>query len=205
MNQRTLVQVIAAVVVMVFTIGIWSMGGTVNAEWLRFYSIAVLVALAVLTLWERYIWRLPISQKIGSVPRDISGTWKGTLTSFWKNPETGQSPSPKTVYLVVRQTAVMVSIVLLTDESKSKSSLAKITVNDVFTSLTYMYLNRPDSRFEYKSRMHHGSTSLDISGQPPTRLRGRYWTDRDSRGELDFKEHRNHLIEDFDEGQNLFT
>lgn len=205
MSQRTLVQVIAAVVVLVFTVGIWSTGGTVDVRWLRFYSVAVLVALAVLALWERYIWRFPIFQKIGGVPRDISGTWKGTLTSFWKNPKTGQSPPPKTVYLVVRQTVATVSIVLLTDESRSKSSLAKITIDDAFTSLTYMYLNRPDSKFEHRSRMHHGSTSLDISGQPPTRLRGRYWTDRNSRGELDFKERQDRLIEDFDEGQNLFA
>ena len=67
-----------------------------------------------------------------------------------------------------------------------------------------MYLNRPDSSVEHRSRMHHGSASLDITGAPATRLRGRYWTDRDSEGELDFRERNRMLADDYDEADALF-
>jgi hypothetical protein len=79
-----------------------------------------------------------------------------------------------------------------------------VTSADGASSLDYMYLNRPHSSVEHRSRMHHGSTSLDITGCPATRLRGRYWTDRDTKGELDFAERRSKTSDDFDEARALF-
>lgn len=52
--------------------------------------------------------------------------------------------------------------------------------------------------------MHHGSASLDITGCPATRLHGRYWTDRDTKGELDFKERRKQTADDYEEAIALF-
>jgi hypothetical protein len=204
MRQRTLVQVVAAVVVIVFAVGIWSTGGHVDLGWLRYFSAAVFLATALLLLWDRVIWKLSPIQRMRGAPRDLSGTWKGTLTSFWEDPSTGKPPTPKPAYLVVRQTASAVSAILLTDESRSVSSLGTVGGGDGLASLDYMYLNRPDSRVENRSRMHHGSTSLDITGIPATRLKGRYWTDRDSKGELEFVEHRQRAAEDYEEASRLF-
>src|SRR5690606_23975887 len=144
---------IAAIVVIVFAIGIWSTGDAVNPAWLRFFSLAVLVATAALGIWDRWLWGLSIAQRLPNVPRDLRGTWRGTLTSFWEDPETRRRPSPKTAFLVIRQTASQTSVVLLTDESSSKSSLATVMDDGVGASLAYMYLNRPDSRVEHRSRM----------------------------------------------------
>jgi hypothetical protein len=204
MKQHTFVQVVAAVVVVVFAIGIWSSGGQVDLGWLRFFSAAVFVATALLLLWDRAIWKLSPVQRVRGAPRDLSGTWKGTLISFWEEPSTGKPPAPKPAYLVVRQTASTVSVILLTDESRSVSSLGIVAGRDGIASLDYMYLNRPDSRVEHRSRIHHGSTSLDITGVPATRLKGRYWTDRDSKGELDFVQRRKQAAEDFDEAAHIF-
>jgi hypothetical protein len=204
MKQRTLIQVIAAVVVVVFGVGIWATGGAVHAGWLRFYAAAVLVAGVILALWDRVLWKLPPVQRTRGVPRDVNGTWEGTLTSFWIDPETGKSPDPKPAYLVVRQTGSALSVALLTDESRSRSSYAVISTADDATALDYMYLNRPDSRVEHRSRMHHGSASLDVTGCPATRLRGRYWTDRDSKGELDFTKRRNAKADDYETARALF-
>jgi hypothetical protein len=205
MITRPVIQVVAGIVVIVFALGILLTGGTVQAEWLRFYSIAVLVAVSAMALWERFLWHTSLAQQLPFVPRDLRGTWRGTLESFWKDPNTGQSPPPKTAYLVVRQTFGNIRIVLLTNESRSVSSLSRVTEDDSTASLDYMYLNRPDSRLEHRSRMHHGSTSLDITGRPPTRLRGRYWTNRDTRGELDFAARRSPLAEDYAQAEALFA
>lgn len=204
MKRAFIVRLVAGIVITVFVVGTWVTSRKIDLGWLKYFSIAVLVATVALTLWDSWLWRLPPIQRLPSVTRCVRGTWKGTLTSFWIDPNTGRSPAPKTVYLVVRQTATLVSVTLVTDESRSTSTLGAVSIVDGGSALTYLYLNRPDMRFEHRSRMHHGSTVLDITGSPATRLRGRYWTDRDSKGELDFQEHVSKLAEDFDTAMRLF-
>lgn len=204
MSQRILVQVVAAIVVTVFAAGIWFTGETPNPQWLRFYSVAVFIAVSFLTMWDYWIWHLPFVQNLPKVPRDLRGTWKGTLESFWIDPSTGLTPPIKNAYLVIKQSASTISVVMLTNESRSKSSLASISDDGVSASLDYMYLNRPDSRFEPQSSMHHGSTSLNIVGRPAIRLRGRYWTSRDSKGELVFEQRTVQLADDFLQAETFF-
>lgn len=204
MKQNITIRVIAAIVLLVFVVGTWVQSGQLNFGWLKFFSAAVLVATIVLTLWDLWLWKLGPAQLVPGVPRYIHGTWQGVLTTFWVDPVTGQRPAPKTVYLVVRQTATLVSVKLLTNESRSASSLAAVTAIDGTSELTYLYLNRPDARFEDRSRMHHGSTALVLSGQPVKRMKGRYWTDRDTKGELDFTARNKKLVDDFEEAEALF-
>jgi hypothetical protein len=52
--------------------------------------------------------------------------------------------------------------------------------------------------------MHHGSASLDIIGRPASRLEGRYWTDRDTKGELEFVERRHQMVEGYQEAEAIF-
>jgi len=204
MKRRRLVQSIAVVVLAVFAIGIWANGDELNADWLRFFSVAVLAGTAALGMWDRWLWRVDLAQRVKGVPRNLGGTWKGTLTSFWIDPTTGEAPPEKPAFLVVRQTASEVSVILLTDESRSDSSLAVVRGPEGAISLDYMYLNRPDSRHEHRSRIHHGSASLDVTGRPVTRLKGRYWTDRGSQGELGFIARSARTADDYDEARGFF-
>jgi hypothetical protein len=135
--KRTItIRVVASVVVVVFAAGAWLTDGQLDLGWVRFFSAAVLAATLVLGLWDLWLWRLSLTQRAPGVPRCIRGTWQGTLTSFWVNPTTGKSPPPKTVYLVVHQTATLVSVKLLTDESRSTSTLANVSAVDGTTVLT---------------------------------------------------------------------
>jgi hypothetical protein len=191
MKQSVIVRFVVGTVIAVFVAGTWITSRTVDLGWLKYFSTAVLIASVGLAIWDAWLWRLPLVQRLPGVVRCVRGTWKGTLTSFWVDPSTGQSPAPKTVYLIVRQTASLVSVRLVTDESQSASTMGTVTTSDGTSVLAYMYLNKPDMRVESRSRMHHGSTVLDISGLPANHLKGRYWTDRDSKGELDFFERSN--------------
>jgi hypothetical protein len=203
--NRLAVQAVAGIVVAVFAGGIWISGDTVQPGWLRFFSAAVLAATWFLVLFERYLWRLPPVQKIPNVPRSLRGTWRGTLSSLWIDPATGRSPEPKTVYLVVRQTASTAQVKLLTNETTSQSTLASVSDVNGSASLDYLYLDRPKASVRHRSPIHHGSGSLSVSGRPATRLHGQYWTDRDSRGEVDFVERRQELADDFEAAQELFA
>lgn len=199
-----LIQVVATVVVLVFAVGILLSGDQIKTSWLAYYSYAVTVATVLFTLWNKWIWRWGWAQKLPRVPRSIRGTWKGVLRSTWVNPENGLSPPPKPVYLVVRQSATTISAVLLTDESSSRSTMASLAEDDIGASLSYIYLNRPRVRVEHRSRMHNGSAFLDISGRPAVRMQGRYWTDRDTRGELLFEQWHSAIADDFEEAARLF-
>lgn len=204
MRQAITIRAIVAVVIAVFVVGAWLTSGQLDFGWLRFFSVAVLLAGIVLSAWDVWLWRLAPAQRIPGVPRCIRGTWKGTLSTLWVDPVKGNRPQPKSVYLVVRQTATLVSVKLLTDESTSVSSLAAVTEADGSYALQYLYFNRPEVRFRERSPMHHGSVVLDVSGCPARRLNGHYWTDRDSKGAFDFIERSRKLADDFTEAAELF-
>lgn len=204
MKYKLTTQVIAFIVVAVFAVGIWAKGDTPNTEWLRFFSLAVFLATLFLNIWEWFGWRIGLLQRLPVVPRNIRGTWEGTLTSTWEDPETGGRIAPKTVYLIVRQTASTVSVVLFTDEAKSYSTLGRVRVKTDIPALEYLYEGRPDSRVEDRSRAHRGTAELDIIGRPSTRLKGRYWTDRNTRGELIFSSRDKHFADDYESAVDLF-
>jgi hypothetical protein len=205
MRNKLYIQVVAAVVVTVFAVGIWSTGDVPKIGWLRFFSLGVWIAFAVLLAWDKVIWHFPWIQKLKAVPRDIRGTWKGSLNSQWIDEATGRPPEEKDVFLVVRQDASTVSVVLLTDQSRSCSSLAEVVEDRTAAMLHYLYLNRPQSRVENRSRIHPGAASLDLIGRPVTRLSGHYWTDRNSRGELEFSEKQIAYVDGFVEAKKLFA
>jgi hypothetical protein len=205
MQRQRVVQVVAAVVVVVFALGIWMSGDRAKASWLRYYSAAVLVATLALGAWEQWVWRARFVQRFASVPRSLNGTWRGTLESYWQDPATNQRPAPIVVYLVVRQTASRSSVRLLTSESASASTIARLSDVQGEAVLAYMYVNTPELRVEHRSRAHNGSAFLRVTGRPATRLRGRYWTDRDSRGEMVFEDRVLHHAEDFRDAASLFS
>jgi len=205
MQNRTFIQVVAAIVVAVYALGLWFSGVAVEAEWLRFYSLAVLVAAGGVFIWDKWAWRWSAFTKVGTVPPRLRGTWRGTLTSLWENPCSGAPPDPKPAYLVIRQTASTISARLFTDEGSSVSTIAKLRDEYGTCIFEYLYVNSPHPRFTDGSPMHHGSTMLTVSGEPPNRLSGRYWTDRYSRGELDFDAHTDDIADDFESAEKLFS
>jgi hypothetical protein len=204
MKRTILIRVVAAVVLIVFSVGTWIKSGQLNVGWLQFFSACVFIATMIISLWDIWLWRIPLVQRIPGVPRSVRGTWQGTLSSFWVDPGTNRRISPKPAYLVVRQSYSLVSVTLLTDESKSTSSLASVSMQDHTAVLAYLYVNRPRPSVEDHSRMHHGSTVLDIVGTPAIRLEGRYWTDRESRGELLFSARVKSMADDYAQAGSLF-
>ncbi len=204
MTRKQIIQIVAGIVVIVFVVETWLKNRQFDLGWLKYYSTAVFLAGLALAAWDSILWRIDIVQRIPGVPRCIRGTWRGTLTSFWIDPSTGIRPTPKTIYLVVRQNFSVVSVKLFTDQSQSSSTMAEIHDLDGSLTLVYLYLNRPEIAVESHSRMHHGSAALDISGSPASRMRGRYWTDRDTKGELEFRDKHPRLADDYANAAGLF-
>jgi hypothetical protein len=201
-NRPAALQGLGALVVVGFAAGIWSTAE--SPIWLRGYSAAIIVAFLVFALWEYWLWRLPLMQRMPGVPQCIEGTWAGTLTSLWTDPATDRRPEVKRIFLVARQTASRVTVELLTEESKSRSTIGRLSKDELGLSLSYVYSNRPESRVAHRSTLHNGFAFVEIFGSPATRMRGRYWTDRYTRGELELPERRTRAARSFQDATELF-
>lgn len=204
MNRSIVVKVTAVIVIAIFAVSSWATSGKLDLGWLRYFSGAVLISTGLLTAYDLWLWRLPPIQRIPGVPRNLRGTWKGAITSMWVDPTTDQPIDPVDAYLVVRQTSTDVSVRLVTKESSSSSTLARVAQPDGVVVLDYLYLNRPRESVRHRSEMHHGSVALEVSGTPAHRLAGRYWTDRDTKGELQFEARRTKIVDDFRDAVTLF-
>lgn len=159
MNAKIAMRLGAALLVALFAIGSWITSGALNLEPLKYVSGAVFVGAALYTFWDLWLWRFPWLQLIPGVPLCVRGTWKGTLESSWIDMG-GEKVSPKDAYLVVRQTYSLVHVTLLTNESKSESSLSEVLKTEGLSVLHYLFFNKPKMKHETVSRMHHGSTTL---------------------------------------------
>lgn len=202
MISGILIRLLVLLVAVVFVVGSWITTGAPNTSLFSFFSIAVLVCTVLLMLWDKWIWKSKLAQMIPGVSRDLSGTWEANLESFWINPATGSSPPAKTVYMVIRQTSSSASVTLISDESKSKSSLARVVEEDGSWLLHYVYTNEPRLEVRGRSPIHHGSAVLAVTGSPAKRLEGGYWTDRDSKGQLKLMKRSKKLAEDFEEASD---
>ncbi len=116
-----------------------------------------------------------------------------------------KAPALKAAYLVIRQTSTTVDVRLITDESESRSTFGQVSSGSEPPTLDYLYLNEPMSSLRDRSPIHHGSASMKIVGRPASRLTGHYWTDRDTRGELDMKWHKKETADDFESSERLVS
>jgi len=162
-------------------------------------SVAGLLVLA----FDHFLWRFPKIGRTLSKRPNLRGTWRGRLASNWVDPETEKGVDPE-VYLVVRQTFWSVTANLITKESKSCSTTATIEDDGCGQhQLVAQYRNTPRASVRERSEVHHGSFKLDIAGEPVEQMEGYYWTDRMTRGELDFDRHSPKFVESYAHAQRL--
>jgi hypothetical protein len=205
MANGILTRAVAVIVSIVFVVGSWIIAGSPDLIFVRLFSIAVLVASSVVFAWDRWMWKWPLAQRIPGVTRDVSGTWETTLESMWTDPASGTPPDPKTVFVVIRQTSSFASLSLISNESTSSSSIARLIREDGIWLVHFVYTNEPGVSVRGRSPIHHGSGVLSIVGSPAKRLAGSYWTDRDSRGTLALSRRSGKYAEDYSDGLDLFS
>jgi hypothetical protein len=202
--SRILIQAIVLVVAGVYLV-VFLVRGLPTAELFAPVGAASSVASLFVLGFDHYFWRLPMFGRKLSRRPDLRGTWRGRLASGWENPEIGKQidPDPE-VYLVIRQTFWNVTAHLITKESKSCSTTAAIESDGCgHYQLVAQYRNTPRASARDRSDVHYGSFKLDIAGEPVGQLEGFYWTDRKTRGDLDFDRRSKRLVETFANAQAL--
>ena len=162
-------------------------GVRVDTDFFKPFSAVVATLAIAIAAFDRWLWRWKRLHPWPVATPDLQGTWRGHLESDWTDPSTGEKIPPIEVYLVIRQTHSSIDVRLMTPESRSHSLSAKI-VHDTADSwqVAVIYRNEPDLLRRQTSPMHLGGLRLHAWGNPPDGLRGEYWTDRGTRGEIQF-------------------
>lgn len=197
----------------------WTIVGIASVIWLALSIVgaanggptAILVVsdliptlLIGMSLFERWGWRWSrLHPHIVGQPV-VHGTWRGDLESFWKD-EAGVSPPVKTVYLTIRQTLTTVFVRLMTDESASDQMAGSVQKQPSGNwVIAYTYANTPKLGLRKQSPPHLGGAALAIYGEPPARIEGEYWTDRDSKGTLTLADHVPIIVPSFRDAVAIF-
>lgn len=180
-------------------------GVSVSAAWMRPFSLVIGALLLLLLAFDLWLWRLRFLHGWFVKRPLLRGTWRTRLRSEWKDPETREVREAIDAYLVARQSFSRLSLRLLTKESSSEVLGTEIVEAPDGTYRVYaIYRNEPKLQVRDRSPIHYGGLLLEVEGDPVARLKGHYWTDRNSRGELETSGHRKTICLSFDEAVRTF-
>ncbi len=180
-------------------------GVAVSLSWLKPISTVTGVVLLLLAGFDVWLWRLRFLQGWFVKRPVVLGTWQAVLTSSWVNPSTGTTLEPISGFMVIRQTYSSLSLRLLTSESTSICVSAEfVTLPDGTASVAGVYRNEPRQLLRGRSSIHYGAFLLDVLGRPVSSLKGQYWTDRSTSGEIQLVNRRTGLFSDYETARSQF-
>lgn len=180
-------------------------GVAVKISWLSAVSATITVVSLLLLGFQKWFWRWRLLHGWFVEKPDIRGTWKVTLKSTWKDPNTGESPPEIEAYLAVRQTYSQLSFRLMTAEQNSELISSTIQrAEDGVYKISGVYRSEPLLSIRERSPIHFGAMIITVIGDPPSGLNGHYWTDRNSSGEFKSIERKLAVFSDFSSAQQNF-
>lgn len=193
------ITIITIIVIWVVLIFISTGGFRISWEALRLIPEVVFIYAVLYFIFITWVWRLPFLQGWIIPFPDLQGTWQGTLNSTWINPDTGNTPPPIPVILVIKQSFESISCVMYTKESSSYSTAALLSREDDsgIEDLSYMYTNTPELTARSRSPRHDGAAILRIITTPERSLQGEYWTNRKTTGTISLTFRSKNLSESF--------
>lgn len=194
MMQPIHIKIIAWIAACTFAATLYATGQTVTWQWVRAVSTPVVVLSALFWLFDRYLWKFRLFHGWLVRRPNLSGTWQVTFQSTWVDPKTKQQIGPKIGEIQVRQTYSNLTFQVETEESLG-SLVASELLRDIDGTYRFCgsYLNEPKAKYREKSQIHYGTFLLKVEGpsHAPSGLRGAYWTDRKTTGEMSATRHRN--------------
>lgn len=192
----TQIKALIGLVVVIWVVVLLVQGHPVPLDYLKAFSYVITGVFFSLLLWERWLWSWRVFRPWLTTRPDLRGTWKGRLVSSWVDPITKQGRGEIEAYLVVRQTYSAIDVRLLTAESGSVSLSANIVADgEGIHTVAVVYRNTPRSLLRERSPIGHGGMLLYVRGIPIHQLDD--WTDRETKGELNFRLRSGELCHDF--------
>ena len=177
---------------------LWAEGVQLNVNFIRPITMVIGFLTSALAAFNLWFWKWSIFRGWLVKRPVIEGTWKVELRSRWKDPTTGQQPDAIEGFMAIRQTYAGLSMRLMTKESSSVLLGAELVASsDGVFCVAGVYRNEPIMAVRDRSQMHHGALLLEVFGSPATAMRGTYWTDRDSTGDIELTSRRKKVHEDY--------
>jgi hypothetical protein len=157
--------------------------------------------LLVITVFVKWGWKFKVFRGWLVPFPNLQGSWSGEIYSDWINPETREKVPPIPVLLTINQSFFHISCKMMTGEMDSFSTAEGFNIDPdrQIKQLAYIYTSRPRISVSQRSIFHDGSIVFDIVEKPDQKLKGRYWTERKTTGEIVLKKHSEDLLEDLPE------
>lgn len=155
-------------------------------DFLKLVPNVVTVDMIFIGLFMKFGWKYKIFRGWLVPFPNLNGTWLGHIHSDWLDPSTGiRVPSIPTM-LTIYQTFSGTNCIMHTGEMKSYSIAEgfNIIAEQQIKQLSYIYTSKPRALVVERSPQHDGAMIFDIIGENCTKLRGKYWTERKTKGEI---------------------
>ena len=203
MPTRFPLSVIVFITSLIFAFFLVIDGVTVEISWLGFLPPAVTILMLLLSAFDLFLWKI-FPEWLIRRPK-IYGTWRGTIQSNWHDPDRGERVPPIECYTAIRQTFSQLIYRQMTIESSSSVINGSIFSNsDNVYQIGGIYRNEPTLLLRERSPIHYGGQLLAIVGEPATSLKGEYWTDRNTAGQLELTERKKKIFHDFQTAKAAF-
>lgn len=167
-------------------------------DFLKLIPNVVTIDSIFIVIFTKWLWRWKLLRRWLVPFPNLNGTWVGNIYSDWINPETQQKVLPIPVMLTIKQSFFSISCLMQTAEMKSYSYIEGFTINEErqIKQLSYSYTSKPRIVLNERSVPHDGTIIFDIIENPNKKLRGRYWTERKTKGEIELLFKSNRIAED---------
>jgi hypothetical protein len=154
-----------------------------SALGIAYKAIPIVVGVATAFVVHGWRWRI-FHPWLVPFP-DLSGTWRGTILSTGRGPNTAHT-RPIPAILTIKQSFVGLSCVMHTSEMSSRSFLADFWLDGdkQIRRFGYSYTSTPLPSVDYRSKPHEGTMAFVIIGDPVNELKGGYWTEQNTTGEV---------------------
>ena len=164
------------------------------------FSTVLGILLVLLSLFDVWLWRLPLLRGWFVSRPNLIGTWRLRLKAA-----NGPGSHDVEGYAVVRQTYSFLSLRVLTAESSSELLTGSVLggVDGTFR-VTGVYRNEPRLTLRSASQIHYGAVLLSVSEPYPERVQGQYWTDRATRGEMELSKRARSIASDYSRAGEIF-
>lgn len=158
----------------------------------------VTIDLLLIALFVKWGWKLSFLRGWLVLFPNLNGTWLGHIYSDWVNPETGEKVPPIPVMLTINQSFSHISCVMHTGEMKSFSYSEGFNIDQdkQIKQIAYVYTSKPRISLKERNLPHDGAITFNIIEQPSYKLKGRYWTERKTTGEIELSFHSKEILEE---------
>lgn len=203
MKSSTRIKITAYAILGIYALVLFALNIHLPSLASRLLGLLPLVILGAFAVYDSWLWRRGPLLRAAKQPVLI-GTWAGTLTSYRRDNAGKPMTSQHDVIVVIRQTLTSLSIVMMTEQSRSRSSIAQVSVPDPGDFvIQYQYQNDPRMQYRDVSQIHSGGAEMRAGGLRPDRLDGEYWTARESRGTFDLQWVDSALATSFADGMRM--